>query len=302
MKILLTGATGQLGLNLITTKPSYVKLICPNKSELNLENSIQCFDVVSKYKPDWVINCGAYTNVDGAEKEIDKAFLINRDAPRSLAKAIKTFGGQILHISTDFVFNGRHNKPYKIEDKIDPINVYGLSKAEGEANIEEYLKETNQSLILRTSWLMGPRGNNFASKMLQLHKQKEVIKVVNDQFGSPTSTISLSMAIWLLIEKYSIKSNLLNLPSILHWSDLGIASWFDIAISVGEIADNLEILNKPAKVIPIASDEYITNAKRPKNSVLDSSLCRNIINLKGNHWRKMLERVINEMNTKKIYN
>ncbi len=302
MKILLIGASGQLGHNLITTKPSYVELICPNKSELNLANSIQCFDVVSKYKPAWVINCGAYTNVDKAEKEIDKAFLINRDGPKAIAKAIKNFGGQILHISTDFVFNGRKNTPYDTEDKIDPINVYGLSKAEGEAVIEKYLKETNQSLILRTSWLMGPTGNNFASKMLQLHKQKEFINVVSDQFGSPTSTISLSIVIWLLIEKYSTKSNLLELPSILHWSDLGIASWYDVAISVGEIAKSLDILKKTARVIPIRSDEYITNADRPKNSVLDSSLCRKIINLKGDHWRKMLEKVINQMNTYKIYN
>ena len=143
-------------------------------------------------RPDWVINCGAYTFVDQAERNIEEAFKINSLAPKIIANALKSVGGKFLQISTDFVFNGTKKSPYIPTDKINPINIYGKSKALAETYIKGILEEGKESIIIRTSWLMGPSGRNFALNMLKLHKTKKSFNVVYDQIGSPTSTNSLS--------------------------------------------------------------------------------------------------------------
>ena len=205
MKILLTGSTGQLGQALIASAPKFINqspvyVIESTRSSLNLAFPDECFSAVNYYRPDWIVNAGAFTWVDEAEKNPDLAFAINAEAPKSFAKALNKFGGKLLHLSTDFVFDGLQVHPYPPLHKRNPINNYGKSKALGEQAIEELLFPTKQATILRTSWLMGPVGNNFLLTMLKLHKEREEISVVADQIGCPTSTVTLAKVCWKLIE------------------------------------------------------------------------------------------------------
>ena len=289
MKVLLTGLTGQLGNALKIASPEGIQLLTPNKDQLDLMDIRGCFDYVNEIRPDFIINSAAYTNVDNAESFGKESFLINRDAPKAFAEALRNYDGKLIHISTDYVFDGENNKPYLTEDKPNPLSIYGKSKAEGESEIIKTLGKTNQVVILRTSWLYSYFRNNFVLTMLRLHKDKEEIKVVSDQYGSPTSCTSLSSACWELINficrnKKTTKS----IKPFLHYSNLGIASWYDLSVAVGEIALELGLLKKKAKVVPIFSKDYITKVKRPKFSVLDTSLIYSKLNLPLLNWRESL--------------
>ena len=162
-----------MGQAIIAKKPINVKLIQTDRTTLNLSDKSSCWDAIEKYRPEWVINCGAYTKVDKAEKEKDLAYAINKNGPKELSLALKSIGGKLIQISTDFVFNGKKTKPYQENEKRDPLNIYGASKAEGETMVENILFKSNQAIIIRTSWVMGPVGNNFALTMLDLHKKKK---------------------------------------------------------------------------------------------------------------------------------
>ena len=216
MRVLLLGSAGQLGRSLITFKPTNIELISKNKKELDITNESKCAKLISDYKPTWVINASAYTQVDEAELNIEEAYSVNSLGPQNLAKAINKFGGNILHFSTDFVFSGDQSKPYTPYHKTNPINVYGKSKLDGEIAINQSLGKTGQSIIIRTSWLIGSVGRNFALKMLELHKEKEYISVVCDQIGSPTTTSSLAKFSWEIISESSKKIQLLNKCNGMH--------------------------------------------------------------------------------------
>ncbi len=298
MKILLTGSTGQLGQTLIKSKPKKINLIETNRNIINLENPIECENFVYKNQPDWIINCAAYTNVDKAEKEKDLARKINALAPLCFAKALKKTGGKILHISTDFVFDGERGRPYDINQEINPINFYGETKAEAERSIKEILFDNNQALIIRTSWVVSEFGNNFVLKILNLLKEKEILNVVCDQIGTPTSTHSLASACWKVITKHSSNDSiLLKRNPILHWSDSGVASWYDIAIAVQDIAKDLNILKKSTFINPVLSKDFKTIAKRPHFSVLNCFKSHEILNLTPIYWRKALRSILYNYNT-----
>ena len=296
MKILLTGSGGQLGRSLISYKPKDIELVTRSKIDLNITNKKDCVKTISKYKPDWVINASAYTLVDQAEINIKEAFAVNTIGATNLATTIKDFGGNLLHFSTDFVFSGNQTKPYTPNDEISPINVYGQSKAEGEIAIKESLGQTDQAIVIRTSWLLGSVGRNFVLTILKLHKEKENISVVCDQIGSPTTTSSLARACWKLIQlKSSISSNNIKFPSLLHYSDAGIASWYDLAIAIGEIGEEIGLIEKAAKVIPIPSAYYPAKAVRPNFSVLDCSITYKLLELEPLHWRSSLYQLLLEL-------
>tara|TARA_Y100001968_G_scaffold307221_2_gene324849 strand:- start:35634 stop:36527 length:894 start_codon:yes stop_codon:yes gene_type:complete len=296
MRVLLIGAEGQLGRSLISFKPHNIELIAKNKKELDITNKTKCCKIISEYKPDWIINSSAYTQVDEAELNIEKAFSVNSAGPNNLAKAIKKFGGNLLHFSTDFVFSGNQSKPYSPDHKTSPINVYGKTKADGEIAILESLSETSQASIIRTSWLLGSVGRNFALTMLKLHKNKEYISVVNDQIGSPTTTSSLANASWKLVRLKSSKSKeKIIFPSICHYSDAGIASWYDLAVAIGEISEEIGLIEKAAKVIPIPSSSYPTKALRPDFSVLDCSRTYKLLDIEPTHWRASLYKLLKEL-------
>ena len=298
MKVLITGSNGQLGRSLLKSKPKSIEVIATNSTNFNLLKINECKEFLIESKPDWIINAGAYTAVDLAESEPNKAMSINGVAPTELAKTIKKIGGKILQISTDFVFDGNSKSPYKPIDEPNPINIYGKTKLCGERGIQEVLNNTNQYLIIRTSWVMGPIGRNFAITMLNLHKSKDNISVVSDQIGCMTSTLSLSKICWLIIEKNNLQYE--KESGILHWSESGVSSWFDIATGIGDLALSIKLLEKTAKVIPISSEDYITKAKRPKFSLLDSTSTKELLNIENKYWRYSLLEILKEIKLRNI--
>ena len=294
MKVLLTGSAGQLGQALLASKPKHVDLIPTSRVgghdqlALDLADSDACRDIVREYRPDWVLNAGAYTAVDQAESEPDMAHAVNAGAPRAFGEALLETDGRLLQVSTDFVFNGQQGCPYRAEQSRDPLGIYGQSKAEGEAAVEQLLVGSGKGTILRTSWVYGPAGRNFLLSMLRLHRERRQLKVVSDQVGCPTSTCSLAIACWTLVD-WDSKAHL---PSWLHWSDAGVASWYDFAVAIGELAYSRGLVERPAEVIPITSAEYPTAAQRPSYSLLDCTDTRQGLGLSAEHWRHALESVI----------
>ena len=289
MKILLIGSSGQLGREIIKSSPNYIELLTPSKKEFNLSSPDECYRFILETSPNWVINSGAFTNVEKAEENKELALIINAKGPESIAKALSKTGGKLLHISTDYVFNGCQNIPYKTNQVICPINSYGFSKAKGEEYIQKLLPDSNKLCIIRTSWLMGAAGNNFANKMIQLINSLDEIKVVYDQISSPTITNSLANAIWRIIkinDLYTQKNRIF--PRLNLFSNSGIASWYDVAVAISEIGLQTGLIKKTSKIIPVESYEYPTIAARPKYSVLESNQTKKIININNIHWRKAL--------------
>ncbi len=296
MKVLITGSNGQLGKSLLHTKPSNIELIETSKNILDLSNKKSIFDNVHLYKPDWVINCGAYTAVDKAETEADLAFKINGLATKYFSSALNQINGKILQISTDFVFNGKQGYPFHENQEKCPINIYGKSKALGEDLIENFIVNKENYNILRTSWVISPYGKNFVSTIIKLHSQKEKIDVVYDQVGAPTCAKNLAITCWEIIK---LRDNR-DLPQILHWCDSGVTSWYDIAVAIGEIGLEIGLLKKIAFVNPIKSTEFNTLSNRPNFSRLETTKTSKILGLNPNHWRSNLKLILLEIlkNTK----
>ena len=285
MKVLITGSNGQLGKSLITNKPKDFVLIQGSRENLDLSNKNECKKFIFENNPDWLINCGAYTNVEKAEEEKELAFRINRDAPKAFSEALRDIGGKIIHISTDYVFDGYKNLPYTPCDKKNPINAYGESKAAGEDEIVSILKEKNSSIIIRTSWLIGPYGNNFSNKILKLNSEKKSLNIVSDQISSPTSSLDLSNVIWGILKQFSENNICLDMPKIMHFSNKGAASWYDLAKKIIEISYANKIINKKSKILSISSKDLNTLAKRPAYSKLDCEETYNLLNLNTSSWQ-----------------
>ena len=298
MKILLVGKTGQLGLSLIKTLPKYiagkvVDFYMISREELDLSIPNKCEELVMKYKPDYLINAAAYTSVDLAESQKELAYKINTEAPTVFAKTLKKIGGKLIQFSTDYVFDGNKSIPYNTYDTVNPLNTYGLSKAKGEKNILEVMSSTEQAKIIRTSWLYHSKGNNFVTKIIHLIKSKKILKIVSDQVSTPTSTISLAKFCWIVISSMEEGKKFSNL---IHFSDSGIASWYDFACAVLEIGNDIALFKTNTKILPIKTDEFKTMALRPSYSVLDSSLILRQLNLETHHWRICLRSVLNKCN------
>ena len=301
MKILLIGSTGQLGREIIKSSPKDINLIYPSRLEFDLNDTNACYEYILNLSPDWIINSGAFTNVEKAEIEQELAYKINALGPKILAKALSKSGGKLLQISTDYVFNGQQNYPYKTDQTVSPINKYGISKAKGEEYIKQYLPSNNQSNILRTSWLVGPNGNNFALKIMQLLNDRDEIKVICDQISSPTTTLSLANAIWNTIKKneeYSRKNKFF--PIINHFCNDGVASWYDFAVTIREIGLKTGLIKKAGQIKPIKSNEYPSKTQRPIYSVLDTYNTKKIIGLKNSHWRNELFKCFHNSSSIKI--
>ena len=300
MKVLLTGAAGQLGQALVASAPAGLELMAtsrnggPGQQALDLANASACRTAVEGYRPDWVLNAGAYTAVDMAESEPELAVAVNAGAPEAFAAALKEQGGRLLQLSTDFVFNGRQGTPYRVNQSRDPLGTYGISKARGEEAVEAAFESEGDGIILRTSWVIGPVGKNFALTMLRLHREKKELGVVADQVGCPSSTLNLATACWQTIQR---SSEGIKLPPVLHWSDAGATSWYDVAVAVGELGVELGLLKQAAFVNPITTADYPTPAKRPGYSLLDCSQTRKALELNGQHWRSALRDVLKSIPT-----
>ena len=305
MRVLLTGACGQLGQALRASVPKKIsgkplELIntarCADTVnglfELDLSNQDSCRAAIKTWKPDWVLNVGAYTAVDRAEQQPALAHAVNATAPRTLAVAMAEQSSQsrMLQISTDFVFSGLQGFPYLTDQALAPLNVYGATKADGEKAVQEVLGSAMQgrATILRTSWVYGPVGSNFLRTMLKLHRQysdsRQPLRVVADQVGAPTSTLGLAEACWAVLEQ--------EVSGILHWTDAGAASWYDFAVVIGEAAHSAGILDTVAQVLPITTAEYPTPARRPAYSLLECSRSRKQLHLQAVHWQNALKEVM----------
>ena len=294
MKVLLTGAAGQLGHALIARQPTGIELIATTRQELDLSSVESCRGAVQEYQPDWVLNAGAYTAVDKAESEAELAYAVNAGAPAAFAAAIKEYGGRLLQLSTDFVFNGQQGTPYRPEQHHDPLGVYGASKAAGEKAVLSTFADDARGLILRTSWVIGPVGNNFALTMLRLHQQRDQLGVVADQVGCPSSTLNLANACWHAIQR---SSEDIKLPLVMHWSDAGAASWYDVAVAVGRIGAELGLIDNPAAVNPLTTADYPTLAIRPGYSLLDCTASRSALQLRAEHWLQALQTILEQVRT-----
>ncbi|QNJ18433.1 dTDP-4-dehydrorhamnose reductase [Synechococcus sp. A18-25c] len=270
--------------------PQGLELIATGRQQLNLADAQACRAAVEQHRPDWVLNAGAYTAVDKAESQPELAQAVNAGAPRAFAEALAERGGRLLQVSTDFVFNGQQGHPYQSTQPRQPLGIYGLSKAAGEEALEATLGcgVAGAATILRTSWVYGPVGRNFLLTMLRLHRLKaeagEPLLVVADQVGCPTSTFGLAEACWAVIQQ--------QVAGIHHWSDAGVASWYDFSVAIGELAVARGLIPKAAKVQPITAAEYPTPAQRPAYSLLACADTRRQLQRQPQHWRAALEEVI----------
>ncbi len=289
MKVLLTGSNGQLGDAIKKFKPEGITIIETNRKNLDLALEEHCKEKIETFKPDWIINAGAYTNVDSAETNFKEAFAVNSLAPRYFSEAISSYKGKILHVSTDYVFDGKSSIPYEPGDKVNPINVYGITKAEGEKNIKEILGWENKGIILRSSWVIGPNKQNFLSKIIKLLKENREIRVVSDQVSCPTSTSTLSLMCWEIIRKQELifDSNKTPIP-IFHCSDKGVASWYDIAKLILKFGLEMGIFANQPNILPITSKEFNSVAKRPLFSLLNCESSFKKINFSPNNWEDEL--------------
>jgi dTDP-4-dehydrorhamnose reductase len=304
MKVLLTGREGQLGRALVETLPHGIELIATGRSELDLSDGSACGAAVAELRPDWVLNAGAYTAVDRAESEPELADAVNAGAPGAFARALAKTGGRLLQVSTDFVFNGAQGSPYRPEQALDPLGVYGATKAAGEMAA----LALPGARVLRTSWVYGPVGKNFCLTMLRLHAAKaaagEPLGVVADQVGCPTATHTLAAACWRAIGADSAVGSTNTAtnasaanegPMILHWSDAGAASWYDFAVAIGELGVAAGLLDRAAVVRPLSTADYPTPAQRPSYSLLDCTASRIALGLEPLQWRAALAQVLEQV-------
>ncbi|ACL73423.1 dTDP-4-dehydrorhamnose reductase [Thioalkalivibrio sulfidiphilus HL-EbGr7] len=278
-RVLLSGAAGQVGVALRDLMPEGVELLALERSTLDISDADRVTETVAHFRPHWVINAAAYTAVDKAEHEPDLAFAINRDGAANLARAAQSVRARMVHISTDYVFDGRKSCPYTPDDLPNPINVYGESKLAGEIATRDILGDN--LLILRTAWVYAPHGRNFLTTMLRLLQERDELRVVEDQVGTPTHAASLAEVILRSISQ--------DLTGTYHWTDAGVASWYDFAIAIQEMAISTGLDVATCRVSPIPTRDYPTPASRPAYTVLDKSAIRERLGHHGTHWRARME-------------
>jgi dTDP-4-dehydrorhamnose reductase len=288
MNILVTGAEGQLGTELVRQAPACgVFVTAPLLAEMDLTNSARVEEVFAAVRPAAVINAAAYTLVDRAETESELAFAVNAAAPAHLARLCGRAGIPLVQVSTDYVFDGRKQAPYVEDDPVAPMGVYGRSKAEGEAAVRGTLRK---HLIVRTAWLYSCHGENFVLKMLRLMRERDSLRVVADQIGTPTCARGLAQAIWRI-------TALSAMHGIFHWTDAGTASWYDFAVAIQEEAARLGMLDRMIPIVPIRTADYPTAARRPAYSVLDKSSTWERLGYPALHWRAALRSMLEELHS-----
>ena len=274
--VLVTGANGQLGneLKVIASKYPAYHFIFVSRKELAIDDP----DAVKKFFAEnriaCCINCAAYTAVDKAEADAENAFRINADGVANLARVCNEQDVQFIHISTDYVFDGNTDLPYKESDPANPPGIYGASKRKGE---EQAFQNNPSSIIIRTSWLYSSFGNNFVKTMLRLMKERESINVVNDQFGCPTYAADLADAVMKIVSSGNKK------PGIYHYANAGITTWYGFALAIKELSKSNCLVN------PISTEQYPTAARRPKYSVLDTKKIREAFDISIPEWQNSLQ-------------
>ncbi|MGK7947337.1 MAG: dTDP-4-dehydrorhamnose reductase [Xenococcaceae cyanobacterium] len=283
-KILLTGVTGQVGRELLKTLVSLGEVIGLTRRDLDLTKPELIKEAIAKLKPDIIINAAAYTAVDKAESEPELAKAINGIAPTVLAESAQKLNATIVHISTDYVFDGTNHTPYTEEDTPKPIGIYGKYKLMGEEGIRQ---NCDRHIILRTAWVYGSQGHgNFVKTMLRLGAEREELRVVSDQIGSPTWSYDIATIITQLVANSAMGTY--------HFTDSGVASWYDLAVAIFNEARQLGFPLKVKQVTPITTSEYPTPAQRPAYSVLSKVKITQTLGNYPPHWHQSLTKMLSE--------
>ena len=286
MVVLVTGASGQLGQSLqhIANDYSNCNFLFVSSKELDITNQEKVNQFFEGNKIDFCINAAAYTAVDKAETETEKAHAINVLGPKYLAIACKKNKAKLIHISTDFVFDGTSTKPYLETDVVNPLGVYGATKLKGELEI---MHNMSDYFIIRTSWVYSQFGNNFMKTMLRLASERNSLNIVSDQIGSPTNAVDLAKAIMVIVSHFQLPTSSFEPKfGIYNFSNEGTTSWYDFAKEIFRI-NNVSII-----VNPIVTEAFPTPAKRPKYSVLDKSKIKNAFNIEIKSWKEALQQTV----------
>ena len=288
MKMLIIGSNGQLGSEIKELASDYKNLECVFKDlpELDICDAEVLSTFIIDQHINAVINCAGYTAVDKAEEEALIAQKVNSEGVLSLANALKKVDGKLIHISTDYVFDGNHSQPYKESDPVSPVGVYGKTKRAGELAV---LNSSIDAIVIRTSWLYSMYGNNFVKTMLRIGNNKKSIQVVSDQLGTPTYAKDLAKTCLDILSDTG-STNLSKKESLYHYSNEGVTSWYDFATAI------MEICNIDCQVIPIETKDYPTQARRPLYSVLDKSKIKSDFKVTIPHWRDSLANCIKKIN------
>ena len=278
MKVLITGAKGQVGGALQRLAPDWADVSAVASADCDLTDVAMLRARLAHEAPDLIINAAAYTAVDKAESEEALARAVNSGAVEALVEAMAATGGKLVHISTDFVFDGSSARAYLPDDARNPLSVYGRTKAEGEDHLR------SEDLLVRTAWVYEAGGSNFVRTMIRLMKERDELGVVADQIGSPTWATGLAHTIWRLVKGEA--------TGTFHHSDAGVASWYDFAVAIAEEAQALGLIARVPEIRPITTRDYPTPAKRPMFSLLDCRATREVLGEPPVHWRKNLHQML----------
>ncbi len=284
--ILVTGGSGQVGFELKKRLTSLGEVVAPARAQLDLSEPGSIKSFLAGEHPDAIVNAGAYTAVDKAESEQQLAYAVNAAAPEIFAKWCAQRNIPMVHYSTDYVFGGDKDTPYVESDPVGPVSVYGRSKAEGEKAVREYYP---RAVIVRTSWVYGARGSNFLRTMLRLGREREELRVVADQYGSPTSSAAIAEGTAPMVERL-MSDETVDVGGVYHLTATGSTSWYDFARAIFS-----HIPGSKVRVVPITTADYPTPAVRPRNSVLDCSKAARVLGVTLREWQDQLSRVMKEV-------
>jgi len=287
MRILVTGAGGQLGRALLAAIPTEVTARAASHTDLDIADARAVEAVVRAFQPDVVINAAGFTRVDDAESQREEAERANARGPGMLAAACRRASAWLLQVSTDYVFDGEQSHPYAADARPNPLCVYGQTKLAGELAVSSELP--SQSTVVRTSWLYAAWGHNFLTTMLRLMKERPGLTVVSDQIGAPTSVAGLARVLWAFARQRA--------PGTYHWCDSGVASWYDFAVAIAEEAAGMGMLTSSPEIVPISSAQYSTAARRPAFSLLEKRDTEQLLGVQALHWRTALRDTLRDIRT-----
>jgi dTDP-4-dehydrorhamnose reductase len=287
MKVLVLGGGGQVARAVVAAASAQHQVMVRSRAELDIGDAGAVARAIAESGAQWMVNGAAYTAVDLAEDQRAQAIAVNDTAVGVLAAEALKAHCRLLHLSTDFVFDGQSNRAYLPSDATNPLSVYGASKLGGERHV---LSGAGSGIVLRTAWVYAAEGRNFVLTMLRMMREKEQLGVVCDQIGTPTWAAGIAGAIWGLIEADAA-------GGVYHWTDLGVASWYDFAVAIQDEALARGLLGRAIPITPIQSAAYPTRARRPAFSVLDSTSTRALIKVPSRHWRHNLRILLDDIRT-----
>ncbi|MBD0787952.1 dTDP-4-dehydrorhamnose reductase [Vibrio sp. Y2-5] len=286
MRVLITGCNGQVGHCLTERLKSKAEILALDYEGLDITDQQAVSKTVADFKPDYIINAAAHTAVDRAEQEVELSNAINRDGPQYLAEAAQQVNAVILHISTDYVFDGESEQPYREVDQTAPQGVYGQSKLAGELAVAQ---NCSQHLILRTAWVFGEHGNNFVKTMLRLAQTRDELNIVDDQFGGPTYARDIADALIAMI--VYVEQGQKPEWGVYHFAGMPYTSWYGFASQIFQLAESKGVVANQPTIKAIPTSAYATSAKRPANSRLDCSKIFNQFGIKPSDWQTALENI-----------